>query len=260
MDLNLKDRVVVVTGGAKGIGASIVRSCGREGALPVIFDRDGPATEEMKCELGREGVRSEAVVCELTDFSNSRRALQDLGQRLGHIDALVNNAGVNDGVGLERGGPEQFAASLERNLVHYYAIAQAALPFLKQSHGSIVNIGSKVAVTGQGGTSGYAAAKGAILESTGAWAAELAKYGIRVNTVVPAEVRTPLYEQWLRKFENPDARLRAILAKIPLEGRMTEPDEIAAMVLFLVSPKSAGITGQQLFVDGGYVHLDRSLT
>jgi len=180
--------------------------------------------------------------------------------RLGRIDALVNNAGVNDGVGLAKGSPDQFVASLQRNLLHYYNMAHYALPHLKNSRGAIVNISSKTAVTGQGGTSGYVAAKGAILGLTREWAAELLPCGIRVNAVVPAEVITPLYERWLRNFPDPEKKLKSILAKIPLESRATTPEEIAAMVVFLVSPQAGHITGQHLFVDGGYVHLDRALT
>jgi NAD(P)-dependent dehydrogenase (short-subunit alcohol dehydrogenase family) len=181
-------------------------------------------------------------------------------ESLAKIDGLVNNAGVNDGVGLEHGSPTRFASSLKNNLSHYYAMTQAALPFLKESQGSVVNIASKVAIAGQGGTSGYAAAKGAILDLTTQWAVELSAYGIRVNAVIPAEVMTPQYEKWLTKFANPDAELRAITSRIPLGHRMTDADEIAAMTAFLLSRKSAGINGQLLFVDGGYVHLDRRLT
>lgn len=259
MDLSLKDKVILVTGGAKGIGAAIVRSCAREGALPVIFDRDEIAVEEIRTELQHDGVRSEAVLVELTDVSKSSRLVEDVGRKLGHIDALVNNAGVNDGVGLEHGSPDRFAESLRINLVHYYTMAHAMLPFLKASKGSIVNIGSKVAVTGQGGTSGYAAAKGAILELTADWAAELLPYHIRVNAIVPAEVMTPQYQDWLKRVEDPQQELQKIAAKIPLGHRLTEPEEIAAMVTFLLSSKST-MNGQHLFVDGGYVHLDRALT
>ncbi len=117
-----------------------------------------------------------------------------------------------------------------------------------------------MAVTGQGGTSGYAASKGAIFALTREWAAELLPYGIRVNNVVPAEVMTPLYRHWLDTFPDPDAKLSAIVSKIPLEKRMTKDDEIAGMVVFLLSSKSGHTTGQHLFVDGGYVHLDRALT
>jgi L-fucose dehydrogenase len=139
-------------------------------------------------------------------------------------------------------------------------MAHFALPHLKESRGSIVNIASKTAITGQGGTSGYASSKGAILALTREWAAELLDYGIRANAIVPAEVMTPLYRQWLDTFPNPGEKLEAILRKIPLEKRMTTPDEIAAMVVFLLSARAAHITAQHIFVDGGYVHLDRSLT
>ena len=172
----------------------------------------------------------------------------------------MNNAGVNDKVGLEHGGPEQYVESLGRNLLHYYNMTHYALPHLKKSRGAIVNISSKTALTGQGGTSGYASSKGAILALTREWAVELLEYGIRVNAVVPAEVMTPLYRQWLDTFSNPDEKLKTILAKIPLEKRMTTPNEIAAMVVFLLSAQASHITGQHLFVDGGYVHLDRALT
>jgi L-fucose dehydrogenase len=139
-------------------------------------------------------------------------------------------------------------------------MAHYALPHLKQSRGAIVNIGSKTAVTGQGDTSGYASSKGAIMALTREWAVELLPYGIRVNAVIPAEVMTPLYRQWLATFPNPEEKLQAIRSKIPLEKRMTTTEEIAATVIFLISGKSAHTTGQHIFVDGGYVHLDRALT
>jgi L-fucose dehydrogenase len=139
-------------------------------------------------------------------------------------------------------------------------MAHYALPHLKKSHGCIVNISSKTAITGQGGTSGYASSKGAILALTREWAAELLDSGIRVNAVVPAEVMTPLYRQWLDTFPSPDEKLKTILAKIPFEKRMTAVEEIAAMVVFLLSARAGHITGQHLYVDGGYVHLDRALT
>jgi L-fucose dehydrogenase len=139
-------------------------------------------------------------------------------------------------------------------------MAHYALPHLKRGRGSIVNISSKTAVTGQGGTSGYAAAKGGVLGLTREWAAELLPFGIRVNAILPAEVMTTGYRQWLDTFPDPASKLNDVVAKIPLERRMTTPDEIAAMVVFLISAKASHITGQHLHVDGGYVHLDRALT
>src|SRR6267378_3602634 len=260
MDLRLKGKGVVVTGGAKGVGAAIVRGCGAEGAIPVIVDRDEEAGKQLQAELEGHGVESGLIIAELSAPGACAKAVERTLQKLGRLDALVNNAGVNDGAGLEYGSPEKFVASLERNLVHYYVMAHHALPALKRARGSIVNISSKTAVTGPGGTSGYVAAKAAILGLTREWAAELLPTGIRVNAVVPAEVMTPLYRQWVSTFPNPEEKLSRIISKIPLGKRMTKPEEIADMVLFLISERASHITGQHVFVDAGYTHLDRALT
>jgi L-fucose dehydrogenase len=260
MDLQLRDKVVIVTGGAKGIGAAIVQACAAEGAIPVIVGRDPEAGEHIQSDIQKKGGRCELISVELSTPESCAESVEHVVKKLGRLDALVNNAGRNDKVGLEQGNPEEYVASLKRNLVHYYAMAHYALPHLKRARGSIVNIGSKTAVTGQGSTSGYASSKGAIMALTREWAAELLPYGIRVNTVIPAEVMTPLYRSWLDTFPNPEEKLTNILSKIPLEKRMTTSEEIAAMVVFLISPRSSHTTGQHLFVDGGYVHLDRALT
>ncbi|MGA9043050.1 MAG: SDR family oxidoreductase [Terriglobales bacterium] len=260
MNLQLKDKVVIVTGGAKGIGAAIVRACGGEGAIPVIVDRDAEAGLRLQAELQEKGTASELISVDLLTPEGCLQVVEQTVKSFGRVDALVNNAGVNDKIGLEHGSPNQYVESLRRNLLHYYNMAHYALPYLKRSRGPIVNISSKTALTGQGGTSGYASSKGAILALTREWAAELLDYGIRVNAIVPAEVMTPLYRQWLDTFPDPEEKLKTVLAKIPLEKRMTHPEEIAAMVMFMLSANAGHITGQHLFVDGGYVHLDRALT
>ncbi len=256
MNLQLKGKVVLVTGGAKGIGAAIVRALADEGAIPIIADRDVEAGNRIHAEIPG----SQLIVADLCVAEGCYATVQKTIEKYGRLDALVNNAGINDKVGLEHGSPEQYIDSLRRNLLHYYNMAHYALPHLRQTRGGIVNISSKTAITGQGGTSGYASSKGAILALTREWAAELLAYGIRVNAIVPAEVMTPLYRQWLDTFPNPKEKLQTILGKIPLENRMTTPEEIAAMVVFLLSARAGHITGQHVFVDGGYVHLDRALT
>jgi L-fucose dehydrogenase len=254
MDLQLKGKVIIVTGGAKGIGEGIVRVLAAEGAIPVIIGRNEADNQKLANELSVFH-----VVAELTDPAQCSMAVNAVVAKYQRIDGLVNNAGVNDGVGLENGSYERFMESLHRNLVHYYLVTQQCLLYLKQSKGAIVNISSKTADTGQGNTSAYAASNGGRNALTREWAVELLKYGIRVNAVVVAECFTPLYEKWISTLPNPEEKLRQIVSKIPLGNRMTTPEEIANAVAFLLSNRSSHTTGQIVYVDGGYVHLDRAL-
>ncbi|HYV97241.1 MAG TPA: SDR family oxidoreductase [Gemmatimonadaceae bacterium] len=259
MNLELDGKTVIVTGGARGIGAAIVRALAAEGARAIIIDRERALAETLLKEVNAGASGCMFVEADLVDVAACRSAVVEAERVAGRVHAVVNNAGVNDGVGLATGTPDQFVASLERNLVHYYVIAQCALPSLVAARGAIVNIASKVALTGQGNTSGYAAAKGGILALTREWAVELAPSGVRVNAVVPAEVMTPLYHQWLDTFPDPGAKLADITRRIPLGQRMTTSEEIASAVLFLLSARASHITGQHIHVDGGYVHLDRAM-
>ena len=257
MDLGLKDKVIIVTGGAAGIGAAISRCLANEGAVPVIFARHEPDAAFLDT-LTAASPRVGWIKVELSNDDECVSAINETIERWGRIDGLVNNAGVNDGVGLEA-GPQAFRQSLERNLIHYYTLVHLSLTHLKASRGAIVNISSKTAITGQGNTSAYVAAKGAQLALTREWAAALSADGIRVNAVIPAEVMTPLYENWLKTFDDPSSKLDEIVQRIPLGRRMTEADEIAATVVFALSDRAGHTTGQWLFVDGGYTHLDRAL-
>src|SRR6201987_1666262 len=243
MDLQLKNKVVLVTGGAKGIGAAITRMCAEEGAIAVAVDRDASACQQFHDDLRSQDLEARFINMDLASADNCNVIVEQTLASFGHIDALVNNAGINDKVGLEHGSPKEFVYSLERNLLHYYNMAHYCVPHLKRSRGSIVNISSKTALTGQGGTSGYVASKGAILGMTREWAAQLLPYGIRVNAVVPAEVMTPLYQNWLNTFPSPEEKLKSIVAKIPLNKRMTTPSEIADMVTFLISHEPGILTG-----------------
>jgi L-fucose dehydrogenase len=259
MNLSLQDKLIVVTGGAKGIGEGICRVLAAEGAVVVIVGRSEADNNTIVQSLAASGGKAWQVVAELADPAACEAAIAQIVKQYGRIDGLVNNAGVNDGVDLEHGSYERFMESLHKNLVHYYLMAHHALPYLKQSKGAIVNIGSKTAETGQGGTSAYAAGNGGRNALTREWAVELLKYGIRVNAVIVAECYTPLYESWIKTFENPEEKLRSITSKIPFEKRFTTSEEIANMVAFLLSERSSHTTGQLIHVDGGYVHLDRAL-
>lgn len=259
MDLGLKDKVIIVTGGGKGIGEGIVHVLANEEAIPVIVGRNEKDNLRVVTQVGKAGGRAEQVVAELTQPEQCGAAVQQVVGQFGRIDGLVNNAGVNDGVGLEGGSYERFMDSLHKNLVHYYLMAHHALPYLKASKGPIVNIGSRTAETGQGGTSAYAASNGGRNALTREWAVELLPYGIRVNALIVGDCWTPLYDYWVNTFPNPEEKLKSILAVIPFENRMTTAEELGNMVAFLLSERSSHTTGQLIHVDGGYVHLDRSI-
>ena len=259
MNLHLENKIIIVTGGAKGIGLGICKVLASEGAIPVIIGRKESDNQIAIKEIEAAGGIAKSVVAELTKPEDCENAIKQIVTEFGRIDGLVNNAGVNDGVGLESGNYDAFIDSLHKNLVHYYLMAHHALSELKKSKGSIVNIGSKTADTGQGSTSAYAASNGGRNALTREWAVELLKYGIRVNAVIVAECYTPLYETWIKTFANPEEKLIQITDKIPFENRMTTAEEIANMVVFLLSEKSSHTTGQLIHVDGGYTHLDRSL-
>lgn len=259
MNLQLNNKIIIITGGAKGIGFGISNVLAAEGAIPFIIGRDEEDNKAAVKEIETAGGQAKYVTAELTNPEECKKAVQKVITEFGRIDGVVNNAGVNDGVGLENGNYESFISSLHKNLVHYFLIAHYSLPALKKSKGAIVNIGSKTAETGQGNTSAYAASNGGRNALTREWAVELLQYGIRVNAVIIAECFTPLYETWIKTFDNPVEKLQQITKKIPLENRMTTAEEIANMVAFLLSEKSSHTTGQLIHVDGGYTHLDRAI-
>ena len=260
MDLHLANKVFIVTGGAKGIGAAISKTLAAEGAIVMIAGRDKNDNQKMVDEIVKAKGKASDQTIELSNVEACKELIQFTFEKYRRIDGLINNAGVNDGVDLESGSPEKFMQSIQKNLLHYYTLAHYSLPHLKKTKGVIINIGSKVAETGQGHTSGYAASKGGVNALTREWAAELLPFSIRVNAVLPAEVWTPLYETWINSMPNPKEKLDSIVSKIPYEKRFTTSEEIANMVVFLASDCSSHTTGQIIYVDGGYTHLDRSLT
>lgn len=259
MDLKIKDKVFIVTGGGSGIGGGISVAIAREGGIPIIFARS-PLTDEVNDVIFDLQPKTKVIKVELANNdSGIKEAIDQVKSEFGQIDGLVNCAGVNDSIALEA-SPDSFRESLERNLMHYFTMAHYCIDELKKTKGSILNVSSKTALTGQGGTSAYTAAKGAQLSLTREWAASYARDGVRCNCLVPAEVWTPLYKKWIESFSDSDAKLSSIVKNIPLESRMTTVEEMGNMAVFILSPLSSHTTGQWLFPDGGYTHLDRALT
>jgi L-fucose dehydrogenase len=206
MNLNLKDKVFIITGGAKGIGKGITQVFAAEGAVAVIVGRKEADNVKVVAEIEKKGGKASQFVAELANPADCEMVVNAIVTQFGRIDGLINNAGVNDGVSLAGGNYEDFMASLHKNLVHYYLMAHHALPELIKSKGSIVNITSKTAETGQGNTSAYAAANGGRNALTREWAVELLKYGIRVNAIVVAECWTPAYETWIETLPNAEEK------------------------------------------------------
>jgi L-fucose dehydrogenase len=258
MNLDLDGKLVIVTGGGAGIGGAISTVLAEEGAIPAILGRS-PLAPAFEAQLRAIQPATLFRQVELGDDAACAAAVANIVAQGHGIHGLVNNAGANDGIGLEA-GTAAFLASLTANLGHYYGMAHHCLPHLKASRGAIVNISSKTALTGQGSTSGYVAAKAAQLGLTREWAAALVNDGVRVNAVLPAEVITPLYRNWIDSFADPEAKLAEITRRIPLGHRMTTDREIADTVVFLLSDRSSHTTGQWIVPDGGYTHLDRMLT
>jgi L-fucose dehydrogenase len=262
MNLGLKDKIVIVTGGSKGIGEGIVRSFAAEDAITVIVNRPGKEGPALEKELTSKGKKSIFISAELNNDEDCKKVIDKTINDFNKIDVLVNNAGYNDGYGIDR-SPEEFMASVHSNLFHYYALVHYALRYLIESKGNIVNIGSHVSFNGQGGTSGYAAAKGAINGLTREWAVDFLKHGIRVNCVIPGGVWTNAFKRWADKIKDPIERKKTvelISHNIPLERRFTTREELADIVVFLASVRSSHTTGEIVFPDGGYTHLDRSCT
>jgi len=259
MNLDLQDKVVLISGGAKGIGEAITRTFAAEGAVACILGRNREEAEQLVADMRGHGQRADSFFCEMTDEAAVQAAVGDVLKKYGRVDCVVNNAGVNDSAGL-RASVDDFRASLEKNVVHCFVLVQACLDALIASRGSIVNIGTKCATTGQGGTSGYVAAKGALDALTREWALDLAPHGIRANCVIPAEVMTPMYARWLSTRPDPEGARATIEQTIPLGRRMTTAQEIADTVVFVASPRASHTTGQILYVDGGYTHFDRACT
>ena len=255
MDLGLRDKIILVTGGAKGIGAATVEAFSAEDCRVVLVDRDTETGTSLEKFLGS---RVSYIEADLTNLEACQKAIEQTVSLFGGLDVLVNNAGFNDGLGLET-PPEDFMISVQNNLLHVYAMTHYALPQLRKGPGCLVNLGSKVSETGQGHTSAYAAAKGAISALTREWAVALAPDKIRVNCVIPAECLTDQYEQFFQSQDKPEAAKKAIADIVPFEKRLTTPEEIAQTIVFLASDRSSHTTGQLVFVDGGYTHFDRAV-
>ena len=242
----MKEKICVVTGGARGIGRAIVDRFAEEGAK-MVFAIDVNNSAFADLEAGRSNVRG--VVANVTDSAQIQAFVDKTAAEFGRIDVLVNNAGITRDALIQKMSDDDWAAVINVNLTGVFKMTRAVAPqMMTGGSGAIVSIASVVGLDGNIGQSNYAATKGGVVAMTKGWAKEFARKGakIRVNSVSPGYCRTPMIESV------PEKVLEPIIAKTPL-GRLAMPIDIANAVLFLCSDESVFITGQVLRVDGGLV-------
>ncbi len=246
----LSDKVVIVTGGAKGIGLGCAHVMASKGASVVIADVDRRTGPHAQSDLRRADYQAIFVPTDVTAADEVENMVQEAVKRFGHIDCLLNNAGIHISETIFDQTEEEWDRLLDINLKGYFLCAKAALPHLVDRHGSIINMSSMVGLVGQSRATAYAASKGGIVAMTKAMALDLAPEGVRVNCVCPGWVETPLVEDWFKQQPDPDQAREYIYSVHPM-GRIATVEEIGEAVAFLASDAASFITGVALPVDGG---------
>ncbi|MDI9260655.1 SDR family NAD(P)-dependent oxidoreductase [Alicyclobacillus sendaiensis] len=246
--MRLRDRVAIVTGGARGIGRAICERLSAEGATVVVVDLDLEGGRETAARLLSEGRESVALRVDVTRRADVVAMVEQVMQRFGRIDILVNNAGWDRIEFFLDSQEETWEKILAINLKSVLYTCHAVLPHMvARSYGKVVNIGSDAARVGSTGEAVYSAAKGGVIAFSKTLAREMAKYGINVNVVCPGPARTPLFQEITAQNE----KLASALERAIPFRRLAEPEDIAGAVAFLASEDAAFITGQTLSVSGG---------
>lgn len=245
-------RVVIITGGAKGIGRGCAEVFCREGGLVAIIDRDaeaGLATAEDLQRLGPGDARF--WLCDVSRLDDLQQTIEEIAVTWGRLDCLVNNAGVHPpATPLSQTTLSSVEELLRINFLSSFAGAQAAVPHLRKTRGTIVNISSMTAVLGQDQSSAYASTKAAQVGLTKSLAIELGREGIRVNAILPSNIDTPLMHEWAATLDDPASALERV-SRLQVFGRMGTPQEIGTVALFLATDDSSFVTGQAIEVEGG---------
>ena len=245
----MEGKVVIITGGASGLGKAAVEKFAREGAIVYACDMDVEGLDNLKKEFSELPGKVIPKRLNVTDRPAITELIGEIKSEFGRIDGLINNAGVTRDALIQRMSEEDWDLVINVNLKGVFNMTQAVAPvMIDQGYGSIVNTSSIVGVYGNIGQSNYSASKGGVIAMTKTWAKELTRKGakIRVNAVAPGFIKTPMTEKM------PEKILVALEEKIPLK-RMGLPEEIANVYFFLISDESSYLTGQVIGVDGGLV-------
>lgn len=248
MELDLKDKRVLVTGAGSGIGREIAKQFAEEGANVLILGR----SEAPLAETAALNERISYIIADLTKDEDIDRVVNELQNRFGGLDVLVNNAGWSPVHLYEDENMEEVARAFDVNVYTVCRLVLKTLPMLKESKGNIINISSAAIRNHMIMMSVYSAAKAAVDMFTKIWAKEFAKYGIRVNSMSPGPIESPIYDKLGITGDEKQAHMDRVTAGVPL-GRFGRVEEVAPIVLFLASEKTASyITGADYLVDGGY--------
>jgi L-fucose dehydrogenase len=250
--MRFQDRAVIVTGGAKGIGAGCAVVFCREGACVGILDRDLETARRTAENLTQAGPGTAiAVECDVSRSSELHQAIDDVARQFGRLDCLINNAGIHPpATSVDDTSVEMVEDLLRVNFISSFAGAKFALPHLRKTRGTIINISSMTAVLGQDRSSAYASTKAAQVGLTRALAVELGREGIRVNAILPSNIDTPLMREWAATLDDPESALERV-ANLQVFGRMGTPEEIGTIALFLATDDSSFLTGQAIEAEGG---------
>lgn len=250
--MRFQGKVVVVTGGSKGIGEGCARVFCREGGLVGILARGPEAGEALAAELNRTGPgKALYVPCDVADMDQLKQAIDRVATHFGRVDCMINNAGSHPpATTIDDTSIEDVENLMRLNFVSTFAGCKFALPYLRKTKGTIINMSSLVAIIGQEHSTAYCATKGAQVSLTRSLALELGREGIRVNAICPGNVDTPLMRDWAATLPDPQSALDRVAA-LQVFGRMATSEEIGRIALFLATEDSSFLTGQAIEAEGG---------
>ncbi|KJC42286.1 3-oxoacyl-ACP reductase [Bradyrhizobium sp. LTSP885] len=246
---DLAGKVVLVTGGASGIGESIVRRFALQKSIVVFFDIKAEEGTSLARELSGAGLSAHFLNVDLTDIAALRAGIADARKAHGPINILVNNAAHDERHPTEEVTPEYWDDRIAVNLKHQFFAAQAVLPDMKAANaGAIINFGSVSWIAGQGGMAAYTASKSGVIGLTRSLARDYGSYNIRVNAIAPGWIMT---QRQIEKWLTP-AGVEELMHRQCLKRKLV-PDEIAKFTVFLASDEASACTSQHYIVDGGWV-------